>query len=171
MLKRSLQGFLGVGILFMLSLQASAQAYKSSSSNVSVTIVTELSLSKIIDLKLGYLNVDTLKSAPTEKLHSDKNSSENKLNNPEKQEIVQASFILTGAESYVYAVTLPATATAVNKKGEPIKIDTYLTSKGNKTLLKSDSTVTMGGKLRLTAKQSKGMYVLVGGINLAVNYN
>lgn len=172
-MKRVLQGFVLIGLVWFLTPVASAQIHETSSADITVTIVTELSLSKTIDLKLEAQSLDSLtKFYPAKAVRTGRISRKKQNNLQAKAELVPASFSLTGAGTYIYAVTIPAIAIAVNKKGEPIKVETYLSNKSiNSSYLRPDSTITMGGKIVMASNQRKGTYVLVGGLDLAVNYN
>ncbi len=172
-MKNVLPGFLFIFGSLFLSYNASAQLHMNSSATVSVTIVTELSLSKLIDLKLEDQNIDSLNNLQSKKTYQTGRIIRKKSTNLQsRSEIIPASFSLTGAGTYVYAVTIPTVATAVNKKGEPIKVETYLTSKyTNTSSLRPDSTFNMSGKLIIASNQRRGTYVLVGGLDLAVNFN
>lgn len=172
-MKNVLPCILSFSLILLFSFSVSAQLHTSSAANISVTIVTELSLSKTIDLKLEDQNTDSLNNLQAKRsIQTGRVSRKKPKILPSRSEIIPASFSLTGAGTYIYAVTIPAVATAINKKGEPIKVETYLNNRNkNSSYLRPDSTFTMSGKLILASNQRKGAYVLVGGIDLAVNYN
>ena len=86
--------------------------------------------------------------------------------------VAAASFTVTGAIGFTYAITLPAAATTVTSVGNTMTVDTWTsTPTVTGTLAGGTQTLTVGGTLNVAANQAAGLYVSGTAFTVTVAYN
>jgi hypothetical protein len=86
--------------------------------------------------------------------------------------ITAASFTVTGAANFTYAITLPAAATTVTSGANTMTVDTWTsTPTTTGTLTGGTQTLTVGGTLHVGASQAAGVYVSGTAFAVTVAYN
>ena len=86
--------------------------------------------------------------------------------------VTAASFTVTGATGYTYAITLPAAVTTVTSGANTMTVDTWTsTPTGTGTLAGGTQTLTVGGTLHVGANQVAGTYVSGTAFTVTVAYN
>jgi len=86
--------------------------------------------------------------------------------------VTAASFTVTGATGYTYAITLPAAATTVTSGGNTMTVDTWTsTPTGTGTLAGGTQTLNVGGTLHVGASQAAGTYISGTAFSVTVAYN
>ena len=86
--------------------------------------------------------------------------------------VTAASFTVTGATGYTYAITLPGAATTVTSGANTMTVDTWTsTPTGTGTLAGGTQTLTVGGTLHVGANQVAGTYVSGTAFTVTVAYN
>ena len=86
--------------------------------------------------------------------------------------VAAASFTVTGAIGFTYAITLPAAATTVTSGGNTMTVDTWTsTPTVTGTLAGGTQTLTVGGTLNVAANQAAGLYVSGTAFTVTVAYN
>ena len=86
--------------------------------------------------------------------------------------VAAASFTVTGAIGFTYAITLPAAATTVTSGGNTMTVDTWTsTPTVTGTLAGGTQTLTVGGTLHVGASQAAGTYVSGTAFTVTVAYN
>lgn len=84
-----------------------------------------------------------------------------------------ASFDVTGAANYTYAITLPAAATTISFGANNMTVDTWTsTPSGTGTLSGAGAqTLTVGATLHVGGSQAAGTYTSATPFTVTVNYN
>jgi hypothetical protein len=86
--------------------------------------------------------------------------------------VAAASFTVTGAIGFTYAITLPAAATTVTSGGNTMTVDTWTsTPTGTGTLAGGTQTLNVGGTLHVGASQAAGTYISGTAFSVTVAYN
>jgi Domain of unknown function (DUF4402) len=85
-----------------------------------------------------------------------------------------ASFTVTGATGFTYAIQLPAAATTVTSGGNTMTVDTWTSTPTVATggsLAGGTQTITVGATLNVGANQAAGTYVSGTPFTVTVHYN
>ena len=84
-----------------------------------------------------------------------------------------ASFTVTGAANYTYAITLPAVATTISSGANNMTVDTWTSTPSSTGTLSSGGTqtLTVGGTLHVAGSQVSGTYTSATPFSVTVNYN
>lgn len=87
--------------------------------------------------------------------------------------VAAASFNVTGAANYTYAITLPAAATTITSGANTMTVDTWTsTPSGTGTLSGAGTqTLNVGATLNVAGSQAAGTYVSGTPFTVTVNYN
>jgi len=88
--------------------------------------------------------------------------------------VTAASFTVTGATGYTYAITLPGAATTVTSGGNTMTVDTWTSTPTvalGGSLAGGTQTLTVGGTLHVGANQVAGTYVSGTAFTVTVAYN
>jgi len=88
--------------------------------------------------------------------------------------VAAASFTVTGAIGFTYAITLPAAATTVTSGGNTMTVDTWTSTPTvalGGALTGGTQTLTVGGTLHVGANQVAGTYVSGTAFTVTVAYN
>jgi hypothetical protein len=84
-----------------------------------------------------------------------------------------ASFNVTGAANYTYAITLPAAATTISSGANNMTVDTWTSTPSSTGTLSAagTQTLTVGGTLHVAGSQASGTYTSATPFTVTVNYN
>lgn len=84
-----------------------------------------------------------------------------------------ASFNVSGAANYTYAITLPAAATTLTSGVNTMTVDTWTSTPSNTGTLNGSGTqtLTVGGTLHVGGSQAAGTYTSATPFTVTVNYN
>jgi hypothetical protein len=84
-----------------------------------------------------------------------------------------ASFNVTGAANYTYAITLPSTPTTISTGGNNMTVDNFTSSPSPTGTLDGagTQTLTVGATLNVAAGQAAGTYTSATPFTVTVNYN
>lgn len=83
-----------------------------------------------------------------------------------------ASFNVTGADGYSYAITLPSTPTTISNGVINMTVDTFTsTPSGTGTLGGGSQVLNVGATLNVAGNQAAGPYLSATPFDVTVNYN
>jgi Domain of unknown function (DUF4402) len=86
--------------------------------------------------------------------------------------VTAASFTVTGADGYTYAITLPATPTTISFGAINMTVDNFTsTPSGTGTLTGGTQVLNVGATLNVGASQAAGTYTSGTEFDVTVNYN
>ncbi len=167
---------IAVAAIAIFANTTSSFAQASATASASATIITPISIAKSVDMNFGNIAVSASTSGTVvlDTKGARTTGGAGGVTLPATTGTVAAAeFIVSGEASYTYAITLPATATLADGKGNTMGVNTFtsypsatgtLDSKGNETL-------TVGATLSVAAAQAAGTYTDKAGVPVTVNYN
>jgi len=84
-----------------------------------------------------------------------------------------ASFNVTGAANYTYAITLPGAATTISSGANNMTVDSWTSSPATTGTLSGAGaqTLTVGATLHVSGSQAAGTYTSATPFTVTVNYN
>jgi Domain of unknown function (DUF4402) len=84
-----------------------------------------------------------------------------------------ATFTVSGAASYTYAITLPASCTISDASSHTMTINAFTSTPSSTGTLSTGGTqtLTVGATLNVSAAQAAGSYTNATGVPVTVNYN
>jgi hypothetical protein len=156
-----------------VSTTANAQATGTAASGS--TVVTPISISKLVDLNFG--NVAVTSTAGTVVLLPDGTRSKTggvTLSTANPGAVAAASFTVSGQGSYTYAITLPTsdiTLTGVTAANTMTLGSFTSTPSATGTLANGTQNLLVGGTLAVKAEQGADTYSNAAGLSVTVNYN
>ena len=142
------------------------------SANVSVTIISPISISKIDDMNFENIAVNGAGSVILTPTGTRANTGGVTL--PQNAGTVSAaSFIVYGTPDYTFSITLPTGATTIyNNSGDQMTVDSWTSNPISTGTLNAGGkgTFTVGATLHVSGNQVHGTYVSAP-FEVTVNYN
>jgi hypothetical protein len=163
--------FFGIAIV-MLAFSAATFA-QSATANASATIVTPISIAKVVGADMFFGNVAVSTIGGTVVLSpAGARSVTGDVTLPAITGTVQAaSFDVSGTAAMTYDITLPAGATTITSGANTMDVDTWTTD-GTGTLDGSgQETINVGATLNVDPSQAGGTYTSGTAFTVSVNYN
>ena len=159
-------------ILLGFAFSANAQTGVSASAATSATIITPIAISKSADMSFGNIainnNAGTVVLAP-----AGTRSATGGVTLPSTTgSISAASFSVTGAAGYTFAITLPTSVTLSDGGAGSMLVNNFTSTPSTSgTLTAGSATVLVGATLNLEASQAAGSYTNASDLVVMVNYN
>ena len=149
-------------------------AQVSTTATVSSTIITPISISKIIDMDFGTASVST--SPGTIQLGTDNTrvKSGGVTLPVVTGTVTSAKFTVTGQGNSTYSITLPSTVTTIDdNNGHTMTVDGWISDPSATGLLTSGGSqdVFVGATLHVSGSQPAGVYLSDIPFSVTVNYN
>ena len=86
--------------------------------------------------------------------------------------VTEATFNVTGADGYTYAITLPSAALTISSGGNNMTVDTFTSfPSGTGTLTGGSEVLSVGATLNVAGSQPAGTYTSATPFTVTVNYN
>lgn len=139
----------------------------------SATIISPITISKVNPLNFGVIVPDdaagTVTLNPETGTPTRSTSGGASVLTSQTGSPTAASFNVTGANGYSYAVTVPADgAVSLSGAGDDMAVNTFKTSlTGNKGTIGTHNTFYVGATLSVGAKQAVGEYTATFGVTVA----
>jgi hypothetical protein len=158
--------------LFMIGFSANTFAQAIATASTSVTIITPIGITKAVDMVFG--NIATNTASGTVVLGTDGTRTPNggaKLP-ASAGTVTAASFNVTGAGSYTYAISLPNSPIALSGTTEGVTVGAFVSNPApTGTLSAGTQTVNVGATLIIPASTVADTYKNTSGLCVTVNYN
>jgi hypothetical protein len=169
---KHLKRLISLAIIFA-GITTAALAQVSATATASATIVGPIGITNTADMNFGNVAVSTVAGTVVLTPAAVRSTTGGCTLPAITGTVAAASFNVTGAASYTYAITLPAAATTITSGGNTMTVDTWTsTPSGTGTLSAGGSqTLTVGATLNVGASQAAGTYVSGTPFTVTVNYN
>lgn len=141
----------------------------SATANTSVSIVTQLSISRIVDMNFGEMKGTAIAGTVILTPAEQRIAKGGVLLVPGTAET--AMFTIGGQGSYTYSVTLPPSAHAVANGVNNITVSDFKSLPTNTGNLSDVLTLNVGATLNVAGNQAAGNYTSASPFNVVVNYN
>ena len=159
-------------LLLTVSALSLAQPNVSANATASATIITPIAIAKTTDMNFGNIVAGATPGTVIMTPAGARSISGGAFLPATIGTVSAASFNVTGAVLFTYAITLPAGSITITSGANNMTIDTWTsTPTGTGTLTGGAQTVTVGGTLHLAASQAAGTYTLTNGLTVTVAYN
>jgi uncharacterized protein DUF4402 len=163
-------------IVFAASGNSDAFAQALATASASATVIAPISLTKNVDMNFGNIAVSvstggTVMLAPAGTRTTGGGGG---VTLPATSgTVAAASFTVSGAASYTYAITLPSTVTISDLGGHNMTVNGFSSTPSSTGTLSGGgtSTVKVGATLNVASAQSPGSYSNASGVPVTVNYN
>lgn len=161
----------------MFAFTASMFGQASATATAAATIVTPISIAKTVDMNFGNVAVSattggTVVLAPA---GTRTTGGAGGVTLPATAgTVAAASFTVTGAGSYTYAITLPAGSTTIDDNAtHTMTVDTWTSTPATTGTLSAggSQTLLVGATLNVAAAQTAGSYLSDTPFTVTVNYN
>jgi hypothetical protein len=161
-----------LAVLVMIVSASGAYAQATATSPASATIVSPISILKTIDMDFGNVAVQAAAGGTVVLTPASSRTSTGGVTLPATAgTVAAASFTVTGATGYTYAITLPATAT-ISNGGNNMTVDGFTSTPSATGILTTGTqTLLVGATLNVGAGQAAGVYTTATPFSVTVNYN
>jgi hypothetical protein len=159
-------------ILLVIAVSSFAQV--TATASTSATIVTPIAISKTVDMDFGNVAVLGTSGGTVILTPAGTRTKTGGVTLPATTGTVSAaSFTVTGATGYTYAITLPSSdITLSDGATHTMTVGTFTSNpSGTGTLTGGTSTLTVGATLNVSAGQVAGAYTNAADLAVTVNYN
>jgi hypothetical protein len=165
-----------IAVLFSLLLPFCLQAQSSTTATATATILTAISITKVVDMNFGNISVQGQTGGTVILSTSGVRSATGGVTLPATGgTVTAAAFTVNGAAMYSYAITLPQTplVIALSSKGSTTMTVSAFQSTPSitGTLTGGTQNLTVGATLNIAAAQAAGLYTSTIGFAVTVNYN
>ena len=161
-------------VMFGFATNSFAQNEVSATASASATIVTPISITKMIDLDFGSIAVQELTAGTVEMNPAGARTAGGGVTLPAiGTGGAVASFDVAGEPLYTYDITLPNTCT-ISGDGADMTISTFTCSidlTAGTLNASGKETFTVGATLAVGANQTAGVYTKASAFDIIVNYN
>ena len=153
----------------------SSFAQVSANATSTATIITPIAITKEVDMNFGNVAVNSTAAGTVILAPAGTRTKSGGVSLPSTAgTVTAASFTVTGASGYVYAITLPSTDVILtrNTGTETMAANAFTsTPSATGTLTSGTSTLAVGATLNVSAAQAAGVYVSGTAFTVTVNYN
>lgn len=165
-----------IAVLLSFTIPFCVQAQSSTTATASATILTAISITKMVDMNFGNLSVQAQTGGTVILSTIGVRSATGGVTLPATGgTVTAAAFTVTGAAMYSYSITLPQTPfiISLNSKGSPSMTVTAFQSTPSVTgtLTGGTQNLTVGATLNIAGAQPAGLYTSLTGFPVTVNYN
>jgi hypothetical protein len=162
-------------VIVLTGISFSSFAQVSATAHTTAWIVTTINLVKNVDMEFGNLAVTGTAGTCILSPASGRTVTGGVTLPATTGTVSAAEFTVTGAPSYTYAITLPAsvTLTRVGGGGDPMLVDAFTSNPSPTGTLNSSGqqTLFVGATVNVNANQLAGEYHSVNDFSVTVNYN
>jgi len=153
---------------------ASSQAVANAS--VTATILTAISITKIVDMNFGNISVQAQSGGTVILSTAGIRFATGGVTLPATNgTVTAASFTVMGQDLLTYSITLPVTPfyiSIASKNKANMTVTAFLSNPSNTGILSGGTqTLTVGATLNIAAAQPDGIYTSTSGFVVTVNYN
>ena len=162
--------------LTVLSFQMSSFAQSSNSASASATIIVPISVAKLTDLNFGNISVSASMGGTVILGANGMRSiggSGGVILPATTGTVAAASFNVSGAASFTYAITLPMAPVIITSGSNSMNVISFVSTPSSTGVFSTLGTQTLnvGATLVVSAGQAPGDYTNAMGIPVSVNYN
>ena len=160
-------------LLLTVSALSLAQPAPSANATATGTIITPLAIAKSSDMNFGNVVAGATPGTVVLAPAGTRTITGGAFLPATVGTVSAASFNVTGANNFTYAITLPASSITITSGANTMTIDTWTSNPTPTGLLNGSGaqTVTVGGTLNVAANQAAGTYTLANGLTVIVAYN
>jgi hypothetical protein len=159
-------------IILFSGIVASSFAQVTKTASAAATIITPISLNKILDMSFGNIAVNPLLPGGTVTLPASSPSTRTftgGITLPATAGVVQAAkFTVNGEGTSAYSIAIPGTITIISGSNN-MSIVPVSNPSGSGALVGGTQDIYVGGTITVGASQAVGLYS--GDFNVTVNYN
>jgi hypothetical protein len=161
-------------LLMSAAFAASSQAMANAS--VTATILTTISITKIMDMNFGNISVQAQAGGTVILSPAGIRSATGGVTLPATNgTVTAASFTVSGETIYTYSITLPLSPFIITRASKDNNYMTVTAFQSNPsitgTLTAGTQTLNVGATLNVAAAQPAGIYTSTSGFVVTVNYN
>jgi uncharacterized protein (DUF2345 family) len=165
-----------ITILFSLIFPCCLLAQSSTSATASATILTAISITKVVDMNFGNVSVQAQTGGTVILSTGGIRSATGGVTLPATGgTVTAAAFTVSGAAMYSYSITLPQTPFIIalsSKVATTMTVTAFLSTPSITGMLTGGSqNLTVGATLNIAAGQAAGLYTSTTGFPVTVNYN
>ncbi|MEM8520455.1 DUF4402 domain-containing protein [Flavobacterium sp. PL12] len=165
---------LAILIIAALSSNANAQTVVSPVATATATIITPLTISKLVDMNFGDISTNGTNGTvilSNANVRSATGGASFSAATPGT--ITSAKFVVTGNTGYAYSISIPTAITLTHTNTTSVM---QVTNIGNSvgatgTLTGGTQDISVGGTLNLVGAQLEGVYTNTTDLKVTVNYN
>jgi hypothetical protein len=160
-------------VLFLTGISVSTFAQVSATASASATIVTPIAISKTVDMNFGNVAVSTTAGTVIMTPAGIRTLTGGVTLPATTGTVTAASFNVTGAANYTYAITLPGSALTITSGANTMTVSTFTSNPATTGTLSGtgSQTLNVGATLNVTASQAAGTYTSASPFTVTVNYN
>jgi hypothetical protein len=160
-------------LLAMMITNNNVFAQASATASANATIITPIAIAVVNNMNFGNVAVAAGSGGTVVLLPAGTRTSTGGVTLPATTgTVTAASFTVTGASGFTYAITLPSSCVINDGGSNNMTVNTFTSNpSGTATLVSGTSTLTVGATLNVTAAQAAGIYTNASGVPITVNYN
>ena len=160
-------------LIALLLVVSSANVFAQATANASATIITPISISKNTDMNFGNIVASAAPGTVVLTPAGARSITGGAFLPATAGTVAAASFTVTGANNFTYAITLPASVVVSDGGTNTMTVNTFAsTPSGTGTLSAAGSeTLLVGATLNVNASQVAGAYTSATPFTVTVNYN
>ncbi|MBB6274387.1 hypothetical protein HDF26_004861 [Pedobacter cryoconitis] len=159
----------GITYLIILLTTSISSAQVVADANVSANIVTQVSISRIVDMNFGEIKGTTIAGTVVLTPAETRIATGGVQLVPGKAET--ATFTIDGQGSYTYSVTLPSYTMATAAGNTHIIVDNFKSLPAETGSLSDPLTLNVGATLNVAPDQPTGHYTSATPFDVIINYN
>jgi hypothetical protein len=165
-----------IAVLCALIFPLFLQAQSSTSATATATILTAISITKMVDMNFGNVSVQAQTGGTVILSTTGVRSATGGVTLPATGgTVTAAAFTVAGAAMYSYSITLPQTPFTISLSSEGRSSMTVTAFRSTPsvtgTLTGGTQNLTIGATLNIAAAQPAGLYTSLTGFPVTVNYN
>ena len=159
-------------IFVMMAFSTSAFAQASATSSATATIVGPIGITNTTAMNFGNVAVSTVAGTVVLDPAGGRTETGGCTLPATTGTVTAASFNVTGADGYTYAITLPSTDVTITDGVNNMIVNTFTsTPSGTGDLTGGSQTLTVGATLNVSGSQPAGTYTTTTPFTVTVNYN
>lgn len=170
---KKLNKIVTLALLLLLGIAESLYAQVSGNANVTVNLITPITITKTVDMNFGNVAVSASSGTVVLTPEGTRSPTGGVTLPVTAGTITAASFTVTGSPSYTYSISLPASPiTITDGAGHNMSVGTFTSTPTPTGLLTAGTqTLTVGATLSVGASQVAGAYTSATPFSVTVNYN
>jgi len=161
-------------VFIAFAFSAATFAQVSATANASATIITPITITKVVGADMNFRNIAVNATPGTVVLTpGGTRSLTGGCTLPASAgTVTAAAFTVTGLAAATYSITLPGVATTIVSGANNMTVDTWTsTPNASGTLAGGTDNLTVGATLHVGASQAAGTYTSADPFSVTVNYN
>jgi hypothetical protein len=168
---KNFKKLIAFGVL-LLAITASAFSQVSATSNATATIVGPIGITNTQELNFGNVAVSATGGTVVLSPAGVRSTTGGVTLPATAGTVTVATFNVSGADGYTYAITLPAAALTISSGGNNMTVDNFSsTPSGTGTLTGGSEVLSVGATLNVAGSQPSGTYTSATPFTVTVNYN